>query len=509
MDATPTPLGAAIYARVSKLNQRSVSDQEHDNREACGLHGWLVSHIYVDDGISASRFARKEREQWPLLLADLESRRVGVLVMWEPSRGDRDLEMWARLLNTCRRLAVLIHITSHHRTYDVRNARDWRSLAEDGVDSAYESEKTRERILRTVARTAAAGRPHGRILYGYRRRYNPHTGVLEAQEIHPEQAAVVREMARRVLAGQTTYAVAGWLNDQGHTTPTGIGWEPVQVKRVLINPGYAGKRVYRGEVFRDATWPAIFDEPTHKMLVAKLTDPTRGSQRDSAIKHLMSGIALCGVCGSPMRVAKNRGSLSYTCWINAKRPASGKESGQGFHVARLVSRVDRFVEELLFDRLSRPDALELFARSAGRVDELRSILDLIAEKRVELDQSYALAREGRLSPMGLASAEAGLLPEIERLERLGGQIRLVPLLGDLISSDAELVAEKWVPLAVTQKREVIRAVMVKVEVLKVGKGRRDYSDWESVRVTWRSGAESTSDTEPNGTDGLSVHSDLS
>lgn len=31
-------------------------------------------------------------------------------------------------------------------------------------------------------------------------------------------------------------------------------------------------------------------------------------------------------------------------------------------------------------------------------------------------------------------------------------------------------------------------MMVRIEVLKVGKGRRGYTDWESVRVVWRSDA---------------------
>jgi hypothetical protein len=183
-----------------------------------------------------------------------------------------------------------------------------------------------------------------------------------------------------------------------------------------------------------------------------------------------------------MRVAKNRGSLSYTCWINAQRPTAGEKS---FHVCRLVSRVDTFVVDLLIDRLSRPDAVELFARDDAAMAELRSLLDLVAEKRAELNAFYDLAAKGQLSAMGLARAEQGLLPEIERLEERGQRIRLVPLLGDLVNSDAEIVRDRWDGLETSQQRELIKAIFSRITVVKVGKGRRGYTDWESVQVEWR------------------------
>lgn len=479
------PSRAAIYTRVSRDMRdtgRSVAEQEDECRTWANYEQWQLvgREVWSDNDRSASKYAKQARAAWQDLVDLIDASGIDILVVWEPSRATRDRMVWAALAATCEERGV--KIAASGRVYDLTDPDEAFQLDLFFSLGVRESGVTRKRVLRSVKANAIAGRPHGKLLYGYRRRYNEATGALEAQEIHPEQAAILREMARRVLAGESTYAVAVWLNDQGITTPKGAAWVPVQVKRVLVNPGYAGKRVYQGEVIGAATWPPILDELTHKMLVAKLTDPTRGVRRDSTIKHLLSGIVQCGVCGAPMRVAKNRGSLSYTCWVNAKRPSSGGS----FHVCRLVLRVDTFVEEMLFGRLSRPDAVELFSRDDGKMNELRHILDQVAEKRAELETFYAQARTGNLSAVGLAHAEQGLLPEIERLERRGGQIRLVPLLGDLINSDAELVAEKWAKLEMAQKREVIRAVMLKIEVLKVGSGRRGYSDWESMRVTWRS-----------------------
>jgi hypothetical protein len=75
---------------------------------------------------------------------------------------------------------------------DPANARDRRTLQEDGTDSDYESAKASARALRASAASAADSRPHGRVPYGYRRRYDPATGRLAAQEVEPVEAAVVR-----------------------------------------------------------------------------------------------------------------------------------------------------------------------------------------------------------------------------------------------------------------------------------------------------------------------------
>ncbi|MQA27708.1 MAG: recombinase family protein, partial [Micromonosporaceae bacterium] len=89
-------LRAGIYARVSKDKRkrqrgRSVGEQETEARAACERRRWTVAEIYKDEDRSASRFAKKERPDWERLLADLDAGQLDVLVIWEPSRGDRTL----------------------------------------------------------------------------------------------------------------------------------------------------------------------------------------------------------------------------------------------------------------------------------------------------------------------------------------------------------------------------------------------------------------------------------
>lgn len=126
------------------------------------------------------------------------------------------------------------------RTYDLSRLDDRLSTGLDALLAERESDLTRERILRSVRANAAEGRPHGKRPYGYARKYDATTGELLRQIIREDQAAVIREAARRFLAGESTYAIASNFNIRGISAPSGGKWVLGQVKRMISNPTYIG-----------------------------------------------------------------------------------------------------------------------------------------------------------------------------------------------------------------------------------------------------------------------------
>jgi DNA invertase Pin-like site-specific DNA recombinase len=503
----PEPLNAAIYDRVSKDrrgDQRSVGEQNHLNRAVCTEHGWTVVDAYVDNDRSASRFATTGRPDWERLLDDLTAGRFDVLVMWESSRGDRKSEDWMRFLSTCRDHGVLIHVTTHERTYDMTVPRDWKILAEEGVSNAYASEETSLRVRRATSRQAAAGMPHGKLLYGYRREYDPTTGALIRQVIDDaprlamasgcaaagpvlltsswySPADVIREGARRVLAGESLRAIAGDFNARRIPTPRRgkRGWTLEQLGEQLRNPAYIARRIHRGEDVGEAKWPPLLNEMTFHGVAARLSAPERRTMREGAIKHLLSGIAVCGVCSEPLRVLRNRGRLTYSCW----RRVRGE--GAGFHVARLEARLDAFVTKVLIARLAGPDLTEAWQAGAGVDGEMRKLLEELETKRAQLEADIAEAISSGMRPALLARMDQARSADIEALERRVRRVRLSPMVAELADPDAEVVAARWAGLSLTQKREMIRGWCERIEVLPAGKGRRSYDDWEVTRFVWR------------------------
>jgi DNA invertase Pin-like site-specific DNA recombinase len=332
------PLHAAIYGRVSKdpsNRQKSVEDQEADNRAVCVQNSWLLTEqdVYVDNDKSASRFATKDRPDWRRLRQSVATHLYHVVVLWEVSRGDRDDLGWLGFLHECRKIGVLIHITSHGHTYDVRKRRDYKTLAEEGLDSADESERTSERIRRDVESTARKGLPHSATPYGYRREYElderghrymvgqfpdeaPRVArAVDGSEVVYSPAGVIRELVRRLLAGETAWGIAADLNERGIPTPqdSALGWMDSTVRTRAISPTYAGLRVHRGKVIGDAAWPGLVSKGDHYTLVARLSDPARRTQRDSKIKYLGSGLFVCGVCHRLARVTKRDYGRAYYC----------------------------------------------------------------------------------------------------------------------------------------------------------------------------------------------------
>jgi site-specific DNA recombinase len=459
---------AVIYTRVSSdpnERGRSVSEQEAECRAVCDRHGWKVVAVLSDNDRSASRYAVKSRPAYKQLIDLVDEGGCDVLVTWEASRAQRDLAAYTALRDLCERRGVLLSYSG--RTYDMTDADDRFGTGLDALLAERESEQTRKRVLRAVRANADKGRPHGKLLYGYRREYDPATRELIGQVPDPDTAPVVQEAARRVLAGETPYAVAQNFNRRGIATPTGAarGWDLTQVKRLCVNPGYTGKRVHQGRVVGDALWPPLLDERTHLALVARLSDPRRRTQRDSAVRHLLSGVAVCGVCGGRLRVQKNRGFLAYLCVT-------------GFHVSRREDYVDAVVETVTVARLQQPDVLALLTDDGD--ETVAGALADAREKRARLDGFYDAAAAGDLTPAALARVEARLLPEIAAAERRAQRAIVPAVLAGTTGPDA---AARWAALTLPQRREVIDALMT-VRIQPTGRGVRTFRP-ECVEIVWK------------------------
>lgn len=146
-DATRVPT-MHQYLRVSRDRsgrEKSQGQQDADNQLHRQRRGWLAGQTYRDTG-SASKASRKRRKDYERLVADLQAGDVlqpgDILTMWESSRGTRRQSEWAILLDLLDEAGVYVYVTTHARLYNLQNARDRRTLDEDGTDNAYEAAKT-------------------------------------------------------------------------------------------------------------------------------------------------------------------------------------------------------------------------------------------------------------------------------------------------------------------------------------------------------------------------------
>ncbi|TYK45231.1 recombinase family protein [Actinomadura decatromicini] len=501
------PLVAALYSRVSKddrNDQRSVSDQDGENRDVCEDEGWEVGEAYCDNDKSASRFATKQREDWDRLLEDVAIGRFHVVVLWESSRGDRRLAHWIAFLDTCRDLGVLIHITSHERTYDPGKRRDYKTLAEEGMDSADDSEKTSERVRRDKRNAARKGLPAGRMLYGYQRIYEVapngkkklakvvfdeevHTAVgQDGKEYEYTRAGLVREIVERIASGDSLRSVAVDLNRRGIPTSRNgrWGWTPTRIREISVNPAYVGQRVHQGVVLPgvQTVWEPLVPMEQFHACVARFNRTSRSSPREGAVSRLLTGLATCGVCG---RVVRRMGSTRAPTYVCAPDSRSGFGPTTGYCVSRKISAVDGYVERSVCLRLSQPDLLEVLQQDRWADERLARLSRELAEKQALLEDARGRCAQGTLSLDSLASLEGLLLPQIEKARQQMSETRVAPVLRGLAGGALDDVVAEWERRSIPQRREVIRALCEKIEILPLGGGAKRYRPEESVRIVWR------------------------
>lgn len=215
---------AAIYARVShdlKDTGRSVAQQEAECRAHVARAGWVLVGVWVDNSRGASKYSRGVREEWEVLQEQITNGEIDILVVWEPSRLTRDRMVWAALAHHCEEQDV--KIAASGRVYDLDDPEDAFQLDLYFALGIREVGITRKRVMRDKTHEAEAGRPHGRLLFGYYRLYHPTKGALLRQ---------VKDDRRRInlWAINTALFLAVTALPEMWATPLGrfaLGWRPV------------------------------------------------------------------------------------------------------------------------------------------------------------------------------------------------------------------------------------------------------------------------------------------
>ena len=339
------------------------------------------------------------------------------------------------------------------------NSRDRRSLLEDAVDSEYESGKISARLKRAAAANAAAGKPHGRAPYGYRRRYDERTKKLIAQEPDPDEAPVIRELFERVKAGHSLRSIALDWETRGIRTRTGKIFTPQHLRVLATTAAYGGLRVHDtnghggshspqpgspGVQVVKATWEPLVTEATYLAVQRILTDPKRTTTRPGRAKHLLSNIAKCDVCNGPIYVSFRSGQTTYQCRKGCVRVQ--KED------------IEQFAEEIILHYLSRPDVHQALQRAEADSDALQAVRDELAATRARLTELADAAAAGTISIATVARAEPQILASIGALERREVELATPSALHGFISPGAD-VTRRWRAVPMSARREVARMLL--------------------------------------------------
>jgi site-specific DNA recombinase len=448
----PAARRVAIYTRISQDREGAglgVERQEHDCRELAERLGWTIVAVHTDNDLSA--YSGKPRPGYEALLADLRAGTADAVVCWHTDRLHRHPSELEDYIAVCEHAGVPT-MTVKAGPVDLATPSGRMVARQLGAVARYEVEHMVERQQRARLQAATAGRwTGGRRPYGY----GP-DGVTVVQA----EADLLQRAAGQVLAGMSLTAIVADLNARGARTSTGRPWRPTELRRALVRPRNAGLMVHRGQVVGPAGWPPILDEATWRGVCAVLGDPGRRTNTTVARRWLLSGLAVCGVCGDPVKsfaAGTSRGRTTkpvYTC-------RSGK------HVVRDAAACDQFVTDVILERLGRPDARDLLTEDQRTDTAALHLRDsALASRLVELGRLYG---DGVIDAPQLQAATASIRTQREQITAaLAAASRGSVLAG---VADAPDPAAVWEGLDLSRRRAIVD-VLCTVTILPARRGRR-------------------------------------
>jgi putative DNA-invertase from lambdoid prophage Rac len=184
-----TPLRAALYARVSPQDQRTIPMQTRALREYATRRGWKIAMQVKEIGSGASQ--RERREQ---LLEVARRREIDVVLVWRLDRWGRSV---TDLLATLQELEHLgVGFVSLTEALDLTTPAGRAMAGLLAVFAEFEREILRERVRAGLAQARQNGQRLGR----------PLTAGLQAEQVRKLYRAGTSksEIARRLTIGRTS-----------------------------------------------------------------------------------------------------------------------------------------------------------------------------------------------------------------------------------------------------------------------------------------------------------------
>jgi site-specific DNA recombinase len=464
---------AAIYCRISRDREGAglgVERQEQDCRELAQRLGWHIVAIHTDNDLSA--YSGKPRPGYVALVDDITAGRVDAVIAWHTDRLHRSPVELEEYMGVCEPRGVPTQ-TVKAGPLDLSTPSGRMVARQLGAVARFEVEHMQERQQRAKLQAATNGVwKGGRRPFGYE---------ADGVTVRESEAREIRGATEAVLVGRSLASLAKDWNGRGLRTSTGVAWTYGALRRVLIRPRNAGLMEHQGKEIGAASWPAIVPEDSWRAVRAALTDSSRRTTPGNERRWLMSGLALCGVCGRTVRASSaGIGGVGH-------RPAYRCRVASGSHIVRDAPVLDDFIGDVIVERLWRDDAAEVLRRDQ-RVDTTELHIEAVAVRQ-RLTDLAAMYADGEVDARQLREGSERLRARLDDVERQIADAARSSTLHPFTKADPGVV---WDGLDLAQKRAVVNTLMT-VTIHRTRRGRtpgwkpgEPYFDPQSIEITWRS-----------------------
>src|ERR1700739_2192400 len=208
-----------------------------------------------------------------------------------------------------------------------------------------------------------------------------------------------------------------------------------------------------------------------------LTDVNRRTNTGQARKRLLGGLLTCAVCGHPM----NSGNHKYG--DGRSRPVYKCKNGFCNGVVRRQCLIDPWVQTTILNRI-REKGWKLASNvDAEQLEALHAEATTLRTRIESLGLDYA---KGNLNAVQVKVATEDLERRLREVEAQLARLAKSEVFEGLIG--AEDLLERWEGLGLDRKRAVIKALVDKIEVGKMGvrgRGANKLPLGHNIKVHWR------------------------
>lgn len=391
-----------LYLRLSREDEgesdqsMSIANQKTFLLQYVRQQGWPVTEIYADDGYTGTNF---DRPAFQRLLGDIRKKRIDLVITKDLSRLGRD-QIGTVYYYQCFFPAHGVRYVAVSEGFDT--AAGHTSIALPFLAAA--NDFYTADISRKVRAALDARRRSGAFIgasppLGYRKDPEQRGKLL----VDGERRWIVEEVFRRYLQSGSVRGTARALSAAQVPTPAqcrGEGsrgvWSDTMVRRILTNPTYAGHltqnrsekasyKITRRIAHPPEAWTVV--PYTHEAIIPQTQfDRVQELLRRRSYRppvgepHLLTGLAFCAACGSPMSYVRE-GARSYMVCQGYRR---GSERCTSHRVRE--DAVLSALGELLRTLVREIDLGELAARTLPRMG------DETVRRRGELERALQACR---------------------------------------------------------------------------------------------------------------------
>jgi DNA invertase Pin-like site-specific DNA recombinase len=473
-----------VYARVSQLRRDekrvpSTDGQVTVCRARLAELDLPEGAVLVDPGRSAWN-PNVKRPAWDELMDRLENGISRGAIMFDLERLTRIPKDGERLIDLADRGILILDSESE---YDLSTPNGKKAFRDAINAAAYYSDRLSTRVRRGMRARAMAGAPLGdNNRFGFE---------LDRVTVKEDEAEILREVTRRLLAGETRLDLVNELNARGIRSSRGRPFSMTSLKALVTRPINCGRIIYTDpktgvqSVVGHLPGEPIVSEEDFDRLCAIFASRRRG--RPNSPRYLCSSFAVCGrpECDGHMLHGRPRPDLSPYADGEVTRSYICNKAVGGCGRTEIDQRaLDRAAAALVIEILSDPRNTAAIETAAREIASETARLDLeIAEAE---DVAEALADRLGRGEITLSRYDVAIKPLDARIAKLKAERDALPgpssdsVAQQPLGASREQWKQRWEKADHKEKRDLLKMALrgkhLVIAPAERGRGSTDQAD---------------------------------